>query len=195
MTVEAAVWQPVVPAPSPAEDLLVSRAAAGDHEAFAELATAHRLFVYRIAMRILQDHHAAEDVVQDVFVLAWRALPKLRHDRALRAWLYRVATNAALSQLRRQRIQPAILTSDLVDPSASPSEALEQAEYKVWLANALATLPGVQREALILRFQQGLSYQEIAAVTQSPLGTVKSTLSRGIKRLQRTFAPTSGRAQ
>lgn len=116
--------------------------------------------------------------------MVWRTLPRLRLRHTFRAWLYRVASNVAISQLRRDRCQPTGLPEELADSGDTLDAHVERAERRTWLADALVTLPEAQRLVLMLRFQAGLSYEEIAALTRRPLGTVKSTLARACERLR-----------
>lgn len=166
---------------------LVTRAISGDQEAVNQLLAEHQRFVYQVAMRLLQDHHAAEDVVQEVLLLTWRALPRLRAEYALRAWLRRVTRNVVISQLRRHRHESVALSVELLDPNEGPGVAAEQGEFHAELEQAFASLSGGQRQILALRFQANLSYEEIARLAQRPLGTVKSTVARGCERLRRTL--------
>lgn len=173
--------------PGHIDTLLVARASSGNQEAVSQLLAEHQGFVYQVALRLLQDHHAAEDVAQEVLVLTWRALPRLRSGYALRGWLRRVTRNVVFSQLRRRRHQSVALGVDLLDPNEGPGAATERGEFRAGLEQAFASLSGGQRQILALRFQAELSYEEIARLTRRPLGTVKSTVARGRERLRRAL--------
>ena len=168
---------------------LVRRAQAGDAEAFGALVLAHQQFVYNLAWRALADPHEAEDVAQEAFVRAWLALPNFRAQAQFRTWLYRIVTNLCYNRLPRLRRElTALGDTELIEQpdhsQTDPAAALESAERQAHLAAALDRLPEGYRLLLLLRFQQGLAYDEIALVTSLPLGTVKTGLHRARAKLK-----------
>jgi RNA polymerase sigma-70 factor (ECF subfamily) len=168
------------------DDELVSRARGGDLDAFAELVERHRAVVRRVARRIAGPSEA-DDVTQDAFLRAYHRLDGYRGEGAFRAWLLQIANNAALTALGRRRPEPVGL--DPSEPAAAaerpasggpktPAERLEESERRERIELKLRGLRPEHRAVLVLRDVEGLSYEEIAAVTDSPLGSVKGRLHR-----------------
>jgi RNA polymerase sigma-70 factor (ECF subfamily) len=171
------------------EDQLVQRAQAGDTAAFGELVSAHQAFVYNLALRALGSPPEAEDVAQEAFIRAWTALPAFRRRSSFRTWLYRIATNLCYNRLPRLRRE----LSALGEQSAAslpagagdePQARLEARELRARLHEQIEALPEAYRLLITLRYQQELSYEDIAAVTSLPLGTVKTGLFRAKERLR-----------
>lgn len=168
----------------------VRRAQAGEAEAFGDLVSAHQQFVFNLALRTLGQPAEAEEVAQEAFLRAWRALPGFRGQARFQTWLYRIVVNLCYNRLPRLRRQLNDLgddhLSEMPDPAAGP-EALADGEAdqrQAFLHAAIARLPEGQQLLLTLRFQQALSYEEIAAITSLPLGTVKTGLFRARARLR-----------
>jgi RNA polymerase sigma-70 factor (ECF subfamily) len=171
---------------------MVRRARAGDTEAFGALVLAHQTFVYNLALRALGDEREAEDTAQEAFVRAWQALPNFRGQAQFRTWLYRIATNLCYNRLPRLRRELAALGGldgeaapeipDAAQPT--PETALEAQERRAFLHQQIDRLPRSYKMLIVLRFQQGLAYDEIAAVLSLPLGTVKTGLHRARERLR-----------
>jgi RNA polymerase sigma-70 factor (ECF subfamily) len=171
------------------EEQLVRRAKDGDTDAFAELVVAHQRFVYNLALRSLSDPREAEDVAQEAFVRAWRGLPRFRGEAGFRTWIYRIVTNLCYNRLPRLRRElTAIGDDEIADlPAASyadPLSSLEAKERRAYLHMQIEALPESYRLLVTLRYQQELSYAEIAEVVGVPLGTVKTGLFRARERLR-----------
>lgn len=170
---------------------LVRRAQAGDAEAFADLVTEHQRFVYNLALRAMSDAHEAEDVAQEAFVRAWRALPNFRRQAQFRTWLYRIVTNLCCNRLPRLRRDLSALSEEdvdeysaPVDERANPAYDVEADERRAFLHQRIAALPESYRLLVSLRYQEELSYEEIADVLGLPLGTVKTGLFRARGKLR-----------
>jgi len=166
---------------------LVERAQRGDHEAFDALATAayHRL--YAIATRILRDGYAAEDVVQDTLVRAWRDLWGLRDPAAFDAWLHRLLVHACADhqrRARRTRFDVAVEPLDHPEPSDDYARVADRDE----LDRAFLRLTVEQRAVLVLTHYVGLSGPEVAAILGIPIGTVASRLHYGIRAMRESLA-------
>ncbi|MBC8263279.1 MAG: sigma-70 family RNA polymerase sigma factor [Anaerolineales bacterium] len=170
------------------EKPLIDAARRGDVGSFNRLVLSYQSMVYNFAYRILGDGDAAADATQDAFISAFKGIGKFRGG-SLKAWLMRIVTNACYDQLRLKQRRPAtsldaLLELDsaplrsLTDPGESPEQYAMRQELSRTIQVGMGTLPPEQRVALILCDVQGLSYQEIAEVTDASLGTVKSRLSR-----------------
>ena len=171
---------------------LVRRAQAGDADAFAALLAEHQSFVYNLALRVLHDPHEAEDAAQEAFIRAWLALANFRGQAQLRTWLYRIVTNLCCSRLPRLRRELAAIgeeaAADLPDESsADPVSGQEASERRAFLHQQIDALPESYRLLVMLRYQQELSYEEIASVVSLPLGTVKTGLFRAKAQLRRAL--------
>ena len=172
---------------------LIERSQRGDLDAFNSLVLVYQGRVYNLCLRMLGSPQAAEDVTQDAFIAAFRAVSRFRRGN-FRAWLLRIAANACYDELRRRRSRPQVPLEAPADderPAAeppAPDEPLEQRAERLELARCiqegLASLPSDQRLAVILRDVQGLAYEEIAEASGVSLGTVKSRISRGRSALR-----------
>jgi RNA polymerase sigma-70 factor (ECF subfamily) len=161
---------------------LVARAAEGDLAAFAALVEEHRDVVHRVAARVVGEADA-EDVGQDAFLAAFNRLGRFRGEGTFRAWLLQITHNTALNALARRRPEPVDPAERLRDEPAPEGERtpvwrLEQRERAERLERKLAALRPRHRVVLVLRDLEGLSYEEIARVTETPIGSVKGRLHR-----------------
>lgn len=178
------------PEPTPidlAEAGLVRRVRAGDRDAFGTLIRAHQSAVLRLGVAMLRDETQAADLAQEVFLTFWRERTRYRHEGRLRAYLLGIARHRALAQLKRRRsrgrLTEAVRTRP-ASPPPTPEADTARAQDRARLAAAIETLPEERREAVRLRFLQGLSIAEVAAVTEVPAGTVKSRIGRGLAALR-----------
>ena len=159
---------------------LVQRATRGELSAFEHLVDRHRPVVIRVAARIVGSDEA-EDVSQDAFLRAFHRLDHFRGDAPFRSWLLRITHNAALDHLARRRAEPVDPeTLDTGEPSAArpPADRLELRERIERLERKLRGLSPQHRVVLVLRDAEGLTYEEIADITETPLGSVKARLHR-----------------
>ncbi|MBT8197024.1 MAG: sigma-70 family RNA polymerase sigma factor [Acidimicrobiia bacterium] len=155
-----------------------------DLEAFGELVRRHQDFVFGAAMRIVRNPVMAQDVAQDAFIRAYKALPEFRGDAQFRSWVYRIASNLALNTVQRNREKPTDLIPDAGTPaSRGPAHQTEMAELRGAIENAVDELSEELRVPLVLREFGGLSYQEIADETGLPLNTVRTRILRGRRAL------------
>lgn len=157
------------------------RAQTGDQAAYAELVRRYQTRLYRFVLRMVGSPDEALDLAQDAFVRAWQALPEWRPDAKFHTWLFRIASNAALDALRRRKIVefvPLEETFEAASGEPGPARRLEIAQALRGLEAALRSLPAEQREILLLREVEDLSYEEIGAVLGIAEGTVKSRLAR-----------------
>ncbi|CCH29221.1 sigma-70 family RNA polymerase sigma factor [Actinosynnema sp. NPDC047251] len=161
-----------------ADQPLLEAAVRGDTAAFDELVRRHTGRMYRVALRIVGDPVEAEDVVQDAWISAWRALPRFRGDSAASTWLYRVVTNAALAHLRRKK--PTVPLESAPEPRAvdGPEASLLRNETTDVVLRAIASLEPSQRVPLVLRELEGLSYEEVAQVLGTGVPALRARLHR-----------------
>ena len=173
------------------EALLIAKAQKGDRDAFGELVRHHHPGVVNVVYRMCGDVELAEDAAQDAFIQAWLHLPSFRLGTSLRNWIYRIAVNAALDVLRREPKTPLVdlETLSMPDSVAGPEIVLLEKERTLAVQRAILSLTEANRSVLTLREYSGLSYQEIAATLNIPLGTVMSRLNYARERLKEVLAP------
>jgi RNA polymerase sigma-70 factor (ECF subfamily) len=170
-----------------AEAVVVALARTGDTAAFEELLSRREAGLRRMLTRLCGDAALAEDLAQQAFVGAWKALPALREPAAFGGWLKRIAVHAWFAHARRVGHDLASLAeADAVaDPLAGPAAA----DANLDLARALAYLRPVERTCVVLAHGEGMTHDEIAVATGLPLGTVKSHIARGSARLRALLTP------
>lgn len=175
---------------------LVARALAGSMDAFRELVVRFERPVYSLIVRMVQDPGTAEDLAQEAFVKAWRSLRTYDASRKLSSWLFKIAHNTTIDHLRRHVPDTvsleapqddegrgglaAVLSDDSVE---NPAAAAERRDMARSLERAISRLRPEYREAVVLFYLEGATYQEICDVTGQPLGTVKTNLHRARKEL------------
>jgi RNA polymerase sigma-70 factor (ECF subfamily) len=156
----------------------------GDPEAFADLVARHRDRLWAVALRTCADPEDAADALQDALLSAHRNAATFRGDAAVTTWLHRIVVNACLDRLRRQRARPTVpLPESDAGTPADPTDPLARRELVWEVEQALRTLPGDQRAAVVLVDVEGYSVLEAAAILDCPEGTVKSRCSRGRAKL------------
>ena len=187
--------------PDPDEQEIVQRARNGDGEAFRRLVERTQDRTFRFAMRLLRcDSATAEDLCQEIYLRAYRGLPRFDGMVRFSIWLHTITMNACISEYRRRRTQkraahrtlsldaPVSAGSDLhLDPpsrEADPSARAVDGEFADAVRRAVAELPDEFRDAVILRDLQDLSYEEIGGILAVPAGTVRSRIHRGRLLLQ-----------
>jgi len=179
---------------------LVERVQRGDRKAFDVLVLRYQHKVLKLVMRYIRDAAEAEDVAQEAFVKAYRALPAFRGDSAFYTWLYRIAINTAKNALVSSKRRPIDYDLDLQDPeqydmaarlkdSETPEGLLLTDEIRETVNAAIADLPEDLRTAIVLREIDGLSYEEIAAAMDCPVGTVRSRIFRAREAIDRRLRP------
>jgi RNA polymerase sigma-70 factor, ECF subfamily len=183
------------------ETRLVSELQSGSDTAFDWLVTYYHASVYNVSYGILADRADAADVTQEVFLKVFRGINGFRHGSSLKTWLYRIAIREALNHRRwwhrhcRNEVSiDASLRDDgsvaqVEDVGATPYETLASSETQTAVRNALAELPEVYRSAVILRDLEGLSYEEVAEVLETSVGTVKTRILRGRRALKALLEP------
>lgn len=195
-----------------ASDLgLVRRVQRGERGAYDLLVLKYQHKVVKLVMRYLRDPADAEDVAQEAFIKAYRALPQFRGDSAFYTWLYRIAINTAKNALAARDRNPVTYDLDvqgndestdmvarLKDPETPEGLALTE-EIRTTVNAAISELPEDLRTAIVLRELEGMSYEEIAASMECPVGTVRSRIFRAReaidRRLREVFDAGLGRAE
>ena len=160
---------------------LIVLAQKGDQAAYGVLVRRHQDRIYRHLLNLTGSREEALELAQEVFIKAWEALPTWRPDAQFHTWVYRIASNAALDVLRRRKVVRFVPLDDDYDAPADqpgPEAQLQARQGLRRLDAALARLPLEQREIVLLREVEGLSYDELATTLGIDKGTVKSRLSR-----------------
>jgi len=186
------------------DQVLVARVQAGDRGAFDLLVSKYHRKVLRLISRLVRDPAEVEDIAQETFIKAYRALPQFRAESAFYTWLYRIAVNTAKNYLSASNRRP-IPMSDLMraddeddSPSAifepsvdvhTPDSVLLSREIAKTVEQAMEALPADLRTAVTLREIEGLSYEEIAAAMNCPIGTVRSRIFRARDAIAERLRP------
>ncbi len=195
-----------------ASDLsLVQRVQRGDKGAFDVLVLKYQHKVVKLVMRYVRNPAEAEDIAQDAFIKAYRALPQFRGDSAFYTWLYRIAINTAKNAVVARDRNPVYFDLDMTNndesyemqgrlkDSETPEALVLTDEIRTTVNAAIANLPDDLRTAIVLRELEGLSYEEIAATMDCPVGTVRSRIFRAREaidgRLREVFEGGLGRAE
>jgi RNA polymerase sigma-70 factor (ECF subfamily) len=187
-----------------ADALLVERAQRGDTRAFEMLVVKYQRRIERLIGRMVRDADLVQDIAQESFIRAYRALPQFRGDSAFYTWLYRIAVNTAkktLVELKREIVLPEstlISTEDGEETSRAENELSDGATPEAMLASkeiaaavnaAIEALSEDLRQAITLRELEGLSYEEIAEVMNCPIGTVRSRIFRAREAIAARLRP------
>ena len=179
---------------------LVRRVQSGDKVAFDLLVRKYQHKVLKLVGRFVSDQAEAEDVAQEAFIKAYRALPSFRGDSAFYTWLYRIAINTAKNALVSNRRRPIEFDLDLQDPEQYDRQALLKEadtpeavalteEIRTTVEKAIEQLPEDLRTAIVLRELEGMSYEEIAEAMDCPVGTVRSRIFRAREAIDKRLKP------
>lgn len=177
------------------EAALVAEAIEGSELAFRTLVERYQRPVFSLVLRMVHDRGIAEDVTQEVFVKAWMALARYDPRRRFASWLFKIASNAAIDQLRRKKLpttpietgdpdRSSILDRIEDERSESPDTLVKRRELSSALEAAVAALRPEYRLVVLLRFREELPYRDIAEATGMPLGTVKTNLRRARREIE-----------
>jgi RNA polymerase sigma-70 factor (ECF subfamily) len=179
---------------------LVRRAQRNERGAFDLLVLKYQHKVVKLVARLLRDPTEAEDVAQEAFVKAYRALGSFRGDSAFYTWLYRIAVNTARNAIASRQRRPIDYEAELSESEQSnlasrlrhtdtPEAAALSEEIRLTVNQAIEQLPEDLRTAIVLREVEGLSYEEIAAAMDCPVGTVRSRIFRAREAIDRALKP------
>jgi RNA polymerase sigma-70 factor (ECF subfamily) len=199
--------QPLTPEPSTASDsdaLLVERAVAGDQRAYGLLVIKYQRRIQRLVGRMVRDVDLVEDIAQETFIRAYRALHQFRGEAQFYTWLYRIAINTAKKFLGDLQRDKTVFSADFTwdaendetfstrnEPTTeeTPESVLAAKEIAGAVNAALAALPEDLRQALTLREIEGLNYEEIADMMNCPIGTVRSRIFRAREAVSAKVKP------
>ncbi|MCP5420820.1 MAG: sigma-70 family RNA polymerase sigma factor [Gammaproteobacteria bacterium] len=174
------------------EDLpqLLARCALKDRKAFEQLYRSTSAQLFGLVLRIVRDQEIASEVLQESYVKIWNRAGDFRSDLAKpMTWMGAIARNQAIDSIRRSTVQPSALETVeelewLADESEGPSEIVGRTQEEQALYECLNRLEGLQRQAMMLAYFNGLTHDELAQRLSTPLGTVKSWIRRGLLRLK-----------
>ncbi len=168
----------------------------GDSDSFRALFELHKDKVYSVALRFSGDHATAEDISQETFVKLFDTIGKFRGESKFESWLYRLVVNTCFDRRRRdRRILPMIeeFLGTLRAPGRDALDEVMRAEMSGHIRMAVGGLPADQRMVVVLRYTQGLSYEEIGEILGCPKGTIASKLNRVHKSLERRLTALAGK--
>jgi RNA polymerase sigma-70 factor (ECF subfamily) len=193
------------PAPAATDQMLVERTVAGDQRAFELLVMKYQRRIERLIGRMVRDQDLVEDIAQETFIRAYRALAQFRGDAQFYTWLYRIAVNTAKKALVDLKRDPLVSESALksggddddetsvmeneLTTAETPETVLAAKEIAATVNSAMEALPEELRQAVTLREIEGLSYEEIAEVMNCPIGTVRSRIFRAREAISAKVKP------
>jgi RNA polymerase sigma-70 factor (ECF subfamily) len=186
---------------------LVERVLRGDKRSFELLVAKYQRRIFRLLSRLVRDPAEIEDVAQEAFIKAYRALPAFRGESAFYTWLYRIAINTAKNYLVARGRRPPTTTETEVEDAegfseaeslrdvASPESLLQSKQVGDAVNRAIDKLPEDLRQAIVLRELEGLSYEEIAETMNCPIGTVRSRIFRAREAIAAELRPLLDRSK
>jgi RNA polymerase sigma-70 factor (ECF subfamily) len=167
---------------------LVDEVRNGRREAFTELMRRYQQRVYWVARRIVGTHADADDIAQDTFIKAYQALGDFRGDSSFYTWLYRIAVNLSLNAVRKHQlvgyIRQSELLSHLLPVSDNQSSEVEYQETEQRLQRAIDGLPEKQKAVFVLRFVDGMHYEDISRVLKTSVGGLKANYHHALRKVQ-----------
>jgi RNA polymerase sigma-70 factor (ECF subfamily) len=173
----------------PTDQDLVSASLQGNRRAFGELVNRYREGAVAVVYRMTADAQLAEEAAQEAFIRAWQRLYSYKPQFSFRNWIFSIAVHTALGRLRRAPKEENIDQLPLEAPVEGPEAELEAKERRALVQRAVMALPPACRAVLVLREYESLSYQEIAAALDIPVGTVMSRLNYARSQLRQALAP------
>ncbi len=182
------------------DQILVERVQQGDKSAFDTLVLKYQIKIIKLISRYIRDHSEVQDVAQEAFIKAYRALPRFRGDSAFYTWLYRIAINTAKNHLvARGRRMPSVDIdaqeaeqfegAEGLREYATPEQVALKDEIETTIFLAMEQLPDDLRTAITLREIEGLSYEDIAEAMECPVGTVRSRIFRAREAIDKKLRP------
>jgi RNA polymerase sigma-70 factor (ECF subfamily) len=178
--------------PRDAEGEAIAACQRGEREAFDALVVRYQRDIYRLCYRYVNNHEDANDLVQEVFLRAWRAIGRFRGQSRFSTWLYRIAVNACLNFRAARRVPMRELPDTLADPGLPAPDRVLREEKARRVRKAVGRLPEKQRATLILKVYHELTHQEVADVLGSTVGTVKANLFHALGNLRKLMGEDGG---
>jgi len=182
------------------EQVLLEKAKAGDVAAFEELIESYQKKIYNLAYRIIGNYDDAADMAQEVLIRIFKSIANFKGQSSFSTWIYRITTNVCLDEIRRKknkkiisldeeiRMEDGEIKRQIMSDDLQPDAAAEQEELRSAVSNAINSMPDDHSLIITLRDIQGLSYDEISAVLDCPIGTVKSRISRARQALKKVLS-------
>jgi RNA polymerase sigma-70 factor (ECF subfamily) len=176
---------------------LIEKSITGREDSFEELVRRYQRPITAYVYRMLNNYDASLDVTQEVFIKVYNSLQRYSSEYKFSTWLYRIAHNAAIDYMRKNSVSQQSIETENADgtyqlqiesPNPSPEQERERSEWRTEIESVVKCLPPVYRELILLRHGQDLSYDEIAEITNLPLGTVKNRLFRAREMMREIFA-------
>ena len=173
---------------APTETELIARAKQGDVDAFCLLVSGHRRAMHALALRFCNNHHDAEDLAQEVFLNAYKAIDRFRGDSSFHTWLRRITVNSFLNHKRKKEL---LRATDITEEKGFPIARSDRTAFNnVMVQQVLQYLeefPARQRLMFVMKHQEGLTYEEVADYCGTSVGTVKQTVFRVVEKLRHKF--------
>jgi RNA polymerase sigma-70 factor (ECF subfamily) len=178
------------------DDQLIARALNGDQKAYEALLIRHRKAIFHVVTKIVRNNDEAQDLVQETFMKAFNALASYRSQYRFSTWLYKIAANSAIDYVRKKRIEALSLDQpietqdgqvelELADRTWDPEQDLVRKQKLQSIDEAIDSLPDKYREVIIYRHRDDKSYEEIASILKTPVGTVKARIFRARELLKK----------
>lgn len=166
---------------------LITEFKQGNDKAYNHLVLRYQEKIYWVVRRLLSDHDEADDVVQDVFVKVYHSLHSFKGESSFYTWLYRIAINLSLNELRRQKTRKTFSLDDAAvqheSHDALPLEQMERKEQTRLIKEAIEKLPEKQKKVFLLRYYEELPYEEIAKVLKTSVGGLKANYFHAVKKI------------
>ena len=178
---------------SQTEHKIIRKAAKGDRAAFRQLVLEHSHAMFRLAWRLSGDETAAEDIVQEAFIKAWRKIGDFRMDASFKSWLHRITVNTAMDYLRKHVRRKQFETQEPewegIDHAAEISDTGTQIDISRQTQVAMMDLSESERTALLLKHYEGHSIQEVAQIMEITTGACKQNIFRAVKKMRIALRP------
>lgn len=173
---------------NPSDELtLIQNFKNGDEQAFNQLVLRYQEKVYWIVRRMIPDHDDADDVTQNVFIKAYHSLRSFKGDSSFYTWIYRIAINLSLNEIRRKKLRKTFSLDEEVmqvqSRELSPFEQIESDERRKLIREAIETLPEKQKKVFVLRYHEELPYEEISKILHTSVGGLKANYFHAVKKI------------
>jgi RNA polymerase sigma-70 factor (ECF subfamily) len=159
----------------------------GNEQAFNTLVLRYKEKVYWIVRRMVPDHDEADDITQNVFIKAYHSLRSFKGDSSFYTWIYRIAVNLSLNEIRRRKLRRTFAIDEEVhqvqSQDAQPLELMEQRERTQQILEAIERLPDKQKKVFLLRYYEELPYEEIAKILKTSVGGLKANYFHAVKKI------------